>query len=70
MTKLYDMRLGNSDLGHAEIREFLVLQQMWKEIAEWRTKIEQQMKEVSNAVRSMQTAKQLTAFRPSSAYYL
>ncbi|KAK4785405.1 hypothetical protein SAY86_002094 [Trapa natans] len=44
-----------------------LLPEMYKQMSEWRTNVEQQMKEVLNAVRSMQQgANQFTAIWPSS----
>ncbi|XP_031400759.1 protein AMEIOTIC 1 homolog isoform X2 [Punica granatum] len=47
-----------------------LLFQRWKEMEEWRSKMDQQMKELSNAVRSMQATKPLTACSPSPAFYV
>lgn len=47
---------------------FLLLQEMFKELAKWKGKVEQQMTEITNAVSNMQTARQFTSFGPSTFY--
>ncbi|XP_048128037.1 protein DYAD isoform X2 [Rhodamnia argentea] len=47
---------------------FLLLQEMFKELAKWKGKVEQQLVEINNAVSNMQTARQFTSFGPSTFY--
>ncbi|KAF8011728.1 hypothetical protein BT93_I0012 [Corymbia citriodora subsp. variegata] len=47
---------------------FLLLQEMFKELAKWKGKVEQQLMEITNAVSNMQNARQFPSFGPSTFY--